>query len=354
MSMLVPDFWAEANRKVRQGRRTVAVRRFGWSDTSQDDAQRMADERADAALAGRLAGKAVAPRDIKVPYNGAEGVPIREQVVSRHGDEVITRNSYGALCLNSPRVLFADVDCDSAPLPVWGGLYAALALILDGWLFSYVVKLDIQCGDGLLPTLVCWMGYLFAGTGTTVAALVFAGVLMVPINTLRRWVQRMNQARQGGLFAMAQRRVADFVAAHPGWGVRVYRTPAGLRLLATHRAFDPAEPEVTEFFQAVGADPMYVTMCRNQHCFRARLSAKPWRIGMQGHLKPRPGVWPVNPDHLPERTAWLDAYDARASAYAACRFETTLGHKPVALSIASVVDLHDELAQATRANLPLA
>ena len=36
-------------------------------------------------------------------------VEVRE-IVSRHGETVITRNSYGALCLNTPNALFADVD----------------------------------------------------------------------------------------------------------------------------------------------------------------------------------------------------------------------------------------------------
>jgi len=36
-------------------------------------------------------------------------VPIREEIVSRHGDTIITRNSYGARCLNTPNALFADI-----------------------------------------------------------------------------------------------------------------------------------------------------------------------------------------------------------------------------------------------------
>jgi hypothetical protein len=40
-----------------------------------------------------------------MPYNGAAGVPIREEIVGRHGETVITRNSYGARCLNMPNVL---------------------------------------------------------------------------------------------------------------------------------------------------------------------------------------------------------------------------------------------------------
>ncbi len=69
--------------------------------------------RAEEALARIVAGESVCRREPKVPYNGADGVPIREEVLGRYGDEVITRNAYGARCLNSPTALFADVDFDN-------------------------------------------------------------------------------------------------------------------------------------------------------------------------------------------------------------------------------------------------
>jgi hypothetical protein len=53
-------------------------------------------------------------REVRSNY-GVEGVPIREQIVQRDGDVIITRNSYGALCLNSPDVLFADIDHAQPP-----------------------------------------------------------------------------------------------------------------------------------------------------------------------------------------------------------------------------------------------
>ena len=44
--MIVPTYWAEARVQQRAGDRQVTVRRFGWSDAGQDDAQAMADARA--------------------------------------------------------------------------------------------------------------------------------------------------------------------------------------------------------------------------------------------------------------------------------------------------------------------
>jgi len=56
-----------------------------------------------------LSGEKLIRREPKIPYKGAAGVPIREEIVSRHGETIITRNAYGARCLNTPNVLFADV-----------------------------------------------------------------------------------------------------------------------------------------------------------------------------------------------------------------------------------------------------
>ena len=82
-----------------------------------------------------------------------------------------------------------------------------------------------------------------------------------------------------------------------------------------HRTFDPREPAVAEFFRALGTDPIYVQMCLRQNCFRARVSPKPWRIGIGQHMKPV-GVWPVDPNRLPERRQWIEAYERVSKGYA--------------------------------------
>jgi hypothetical protein len=135
--------------------------------------------------------------------------------------------------------------------------------------------------------------------------------------------------------------------------VRLCRTPAGLRVLVIHQTFDPADPRVAECFQALGTDQIYVRMCLRQRCFRARVSPKPWRIGIGKHLKPRPGVWPVNPERLPERQAWIEDYDRTSEGYASCQFIAALGSGRVDPAAADVQRLHDELSKANR-SLPIA
>ena len=80
--MIVPDHWAEARKQHRSSGRQVTVRRYGWSTVSEADALAMAETRADEALRRILTGEKVNRREPKVAYNGASGVPIREEVLA--------------------------------------------------------------------------------------------------------------------------------------------------------------------------------------------------------------------------------------------------------------------------------
>lgn len=325
--MIVPQYWAESRVQHREAGRQFTVRRFGWADASQSEAQANADRRAQEALQRLIAGEKLVRRERKVPYNGADGLPIREEIVSRHGATIITRNSYGARCLNTPNILFADLDAPSEMsgrflLTVFAVLF--FGAVLGGW-WAKDRTLGIKLGSAALLL------------GAPIAAL------------LHRIIQRS----RGNAESIARRRVERFLADHPEWNLRFYRTPAGFRLMATHRAFDPGDPAVAEFFQAVDCDPVYTRMCLNQKCFRARVSAKPWRIGIGAHLRPRPGVWPVAQEHLPKRYEWITNYEEAARSFAACEYLESLGSGVIHSEARRVQELHDELSGATR-QLPLA
>ncbi len=323
--MIVPRFWAEGRVSQRAKGRQVTVRRFGWSNTSVEDARQQADLRARAAFDRVWAGEKLPRREPKLPYNGAEGVPIREEIVSEHGSEVITRNLYGALCLNTPDVLFADVDFDR--------------------------RIRLGCrtllGIGLL-------GGVFAGVGLHSVGLGVLATFVLPWAVLgtARFLQSLRVKLDGGAEAHAMKLIRRFVTGHPDWTIRVYRTPAGLRALAVHRKFVPGDAEAQAFFDAIDADPVYVRMCKNQQCFRARVSPKPWRIGIP-HVRPRPGVWPVDPAKLPQRLEWIARYEETARGFSSCHFIEALGGGITHEAVRPVQELHDRLARATE-SLPLA
>lgn len=325
--MIVPQYWAEGRLQHRARGKQVTVRRFGWSDDSQEDAQVHADARVREAFDRVLAGEKLPRRDYKQPYNGAEGLLIREEIISRHGDSIITRNSYGALCLNTPNALFVDIDLhDTGPSP---GLKrkARIPLLLLALAVGVASK--------------SWIVGLIA----LVVALVLAAWIARRIHLARL-------QKEGGLEARANRRIEVFIAGHPDWNLRQYRTPAGFRLLAMHRVFDAREPEVEACFTALQTDPLYALMCVRQHCFRARVSPKPWRIGIVQHLRPRPGVWPIKPERLPDRQHWVAEYERLSANFASCSYLRNWGNGEVDPVVERVRELHDRLSQAER-TLPL-
>ncbi|MCB1627433.1 MAG: hypothetical protein KDI48_06860 [Xanthomonadales bacterium] len=330
--MLIPEFWAEARVRHRgtdaRGRnRQWTVRRFGWSQLSQADAEAMAQKRADSALQRIVAGESLPRREAKVPYNSADGLPIREEVLERleHG-AVVTRNSYGAHCLNTPDVLFADLDFEPD--------------LRAGAIIALIMVTVIVLG------LTIWRFGALHAVGVTLVSFMLFGVL-----AWRR--QRTQSAHRERWFAEAQRRVEASAQADPQALLALYRTPMGLRVLALHRQFDPDSTEVAELFKAWQVDHQYSAMCRRQQCFRARLTGKPWRMGIGDPMRPRPGVWPVAPERQAERDHWVSAYESQARAFAACHFIGLFGAGQADPIASRIREIHDQRCRSESA-LPLA
>ncbi|MDJ0939674.1 MAG: hypothetical protein QNJ00_07905 [Woeseiaceae bacterium] len=323
--MIVPEFWAEAKERIRVAGETRTLKRFGWSDDSMAAAQEHARERVHEAAEQARRGESVRRVDHKVTYGGAEGLPIREEIVERHGDTVITRNPYGARCLNTPDVLFADVDAPAAG-PV--GLKIVFFAIILGAGAYYALLAD-----------TAWPFFL---------ALIIA--VLSASETAKLVTRIFSLGRDAHAAAYAG--IETFANSHPECLLRVYRTPNGYRVLAMHDTFDPRTAETGRILAALGTDPVYAIVSRGQNCFRARLTAKPWRIDVP-RLKPTPGIWPVKPEHMDKRRRWVADYERKAGEFSACRYETTLGSGRADRRCRRVQELHDRECRADR-DLPLA
>ncbi len=323
--MLIPVYWAESQAQQLHNQKQITVRRFGWSQSSQADAQNNADERLSEALRRILSGESLPRRERKHAYQGSVGVPIREEIVEQYGETIVTRNSYGARCLNSPNVLIADVDFIE-------GSSCRLILVMVGLMMVFAV-------GAMWWTSSVWVG-------------VVLGVLAIPIGNLLAWAfHRSLVNSRGGVEEMACSGIQEFMAQNPNWNARLYRTPLGIRMLVTHQTYSASDPIVAECFKKIAADPIYAKMSQRQDCFRARVSPKPWRIGIADRM--RGGVWPVEEKKVSERRAWIDRYETASRPYSACAFLESLGSGTIHPDIRPVVELHDRLCQSD-AQLPIA
>jgi hypothetical protein len=283
----LPNFWAHATAEENDAQgNPVSFSCWRSSDSSEGEAHASALE-----AAKRVVRKLLLREPLQ-QYGYNTGA-LREQVIERLNDGTgeligaVTQNGYGSLVLITAHVMFVDVDFP-----------------------------PVAAGEGLRHTFKS----LFKRTTPSPVA------------------QREEAARQ---------QVERFLNDNPRWGVRLYRTAAGMRVLATHDLFDPRTDATRSVFEALGADPLYVRLCQAQECFRARLTPKPWRCGYYANRV----AWPrENADAQNRFDQWNSEYNTRQTRYATCRFLASLGSSAVHPEAGRIVELHDHM---TRSDQPL-
>lgn len=198
---------------------------------------------------------------------------VREEILEQVADgdsilAVLTRNNYGAVILNTEKVVFGDIDIPP-------------------------------------PTLLQRLGLRKKSKEHF-------------IDKIRAYQQR-----------------------HPELAIRVYETYSGLRFALTNTVSPPESEFVRDLFSALDVDPLYARLCRQQSCFRARLTPKPWRIGMD-----RPGGRFPRRNQSDKATfdLWLEAYRQSSTEWAAARLVETFGSQHVGRDILHVINLHDKYA----------
>jgi len=138
-------------------------------------------------------------------------------------------------------------------------------------------------------------------------------------------------------------KIRRVIGRTPGLGMKVYRTPNGYRGLVTSQPYAPGSSEAEALLRSFESDDLYVKMCKAQQCFRARLTPKPWRIGMDNP----PRTFPFTaPQKQQAYDRWRADYDQRSRGYAACEALDAgpWGNADVHADIAPVLAMHDELA----------
>lgn len=375
--MLVAKYWAEARLQHKfsarkQKNSQVTIKRLGWSNTSQAEADQLAQQRAHEAMQQVLADPDKADltprrdRSHEAGYNGADGLPIREEIVDMQGDVAITRNSYGALCLNTPNVMFIDIDdvhhyyyyissfsiyLESKIKVAWGVLglliwILFLYAIADNYLYPWFDNCSNQPKDpSLIRSIFMVIGLIFMVGFSILGAILMSFCLLKALFGIFDYFYEK--------IYPPLKRIQIFAQKHPQWSMNVYRTAAGYRILVLHQEFDPADERVWEELKKLGIDPVYERMCLLQKCFRARLTPKPWRMGIQERIPAGRLVWHAHYAHDLTRIKWVNRYENKAENYATCHLIKRYGGDHIEPENLKVMQLHDELCK-VHSQLPLA
>ncbi len=211
-------YWAFAETNVDLPKYGVVhLRKWMGSDISKDEAKKLAKE-AIVKLADRVRTKKIT----ELGHYGYDGDALREELLEEKGEPgkplyAISRNRYGALVLNSPEILFADIDGTNE--------------------------------RSFLESIL--------------------------------WLAGKRPSRKGARSRRESdmmETLEAFFKSRPHSSGRLYQTAKGLRLLLTHDHYSPEAAETRKLLQELNSDPLYVKLCEKQKCFRARLTPKPWRL----------------------------------------------------------------------------
>ena len=253
---------------------------WGWDDHSEATAKQLSEKRLADAVEGLKKG--IHPQANS--WYQYEDRPLREERIEEISGEsglsaVVTRAKSGPLILNTAGIMFVDIDLPDPPPSVRGCL-----------------------------------GLLFPGKKVDIA---------------------------GDLRTEALSNIEKAASWHSDFSARCYETPGGFRLLVTHKGYDPKSAESKEILQSFGADPLFTRLCERQSCYRARLTAKPWRLEMNR----APCCWPVPDGLIASHTKWLQSYARACVGTGACRFLKTIGtSSQVCDEAQAIVKVHDGLA----------
>ena len=91
--------------------------------------------------------------------------------------------------------------------------------------------------------------------------------------------------------------------------------------------------------EELGSDTLYRRLTEKQACFRARLTAKPWRVGC--NRPPNRYPWKDADAEIKYRK-WQRDYEAKCGAYGICELVEVFGKGCGHEKINAVVALHDK------------
>ena len=426
--MLIPKYWAQYKQRFElretpnKPSKQATIKRYGWSDVSQSEALSHAKARVDEAHKRWLAGEDILRRERREEYNASNGIPIREQIISEHffpnsdflisktsnnslskksSDThlIVTRNSYGAQVANVDNIAIIDVDAIDLFAQLYPEDYANFGMewfwedalsskVFDSDSSDYYLKLwtsndskrssmkpqviGFIIASIVIASVITWLG--LSWIWLIAFMVVIMSYLWQQASKKEKAIKQENKQKMITMVESINPYMTDLlnkrVASHTNEQFRLYKTPAGFRIIATHDIISPSDSVVEEWFAYFHADANYVRLCQSQQCFRARLSAKPWRMNEVEDNSlakniPAKDFWFAEDNDIDEtdaqhckdlaaRQQWIADYDNYAKNYRACHYVESIVGKEVAnnskpqASIEDFVRWHDSACQVNK------
>lgn len=166
---------------------------------------------------------------------------------------------------------------------------------------------------------------------------VFGDIDVFAPSFVERFLQMFGRERKDKNYYLAS--IEAYQRSHPDLSFRVYETHSGLRFILTNKTYSPKDTFVDTLFSDLHVDPLYTRLCKKQECFRARLTPKPWRIGM-----PRPASrFPRSEQSsINEFQQWLGKYNAASANATSAKYLTSYGEHRPHDDVQTVIDIHDQ------------
>lgn len=435
--MLIPKYWAQYKQRftslatANSGSKQATIKRYGWSDTSQAEALTHAKARVTDAHSRWLVGEDIVRRERKEQYNESNGIPIREQIITEHdfptihsltsnsSDNslskqdstthlIVTRNSYGAQVANVDNIAIIDVDAIDLFAQLYPEDYANFGMkwfwedalnskVLNSDSSDYYLKLwtdndpkqfsmkpqviSFVVISIVLASIIAWLEWSW------LLLIVFMAAMMAYLwrqaSKQEKSLKQENKQKMLTMLESIDPFMIDLLKQRVAYNTdeqfRLYKTPAGFRIIATHDTVLPNNEVVAEWFDYFHADANYARLCQSQQCFRARLTAKPWRMieiveqnKMDKDIPSRDFFFTdINLDdasinalddeqyaefeqqqnELAARQQWIEDYDNFAKGYRSCQYvESFAGRdsKSVQVAINGFVQWHDGACQVNK------
>ncbi len=122
-----------------------------------------------------------------------------------------------------------------------------------------------------------------------------------------------------------------------GADFRIYETANGIRVIGKNY-LDPEKTSSIKLMKKINVDWLYMTLSRKQRCYRARLTPKPYRMGIKTIRVRSPLVCETD-----EYNEWSKMYETASRDYCVVRLVKSIGRD---FSRDPVIRFHDEQCNA--------